>query len=306
MLAVVALLLLVAVLSLRAMDGPDRTAPPPRKSEPLVPEPWVLTHVDGRVLRRGNDGDVSLVDDDPSLGIVRLVERSRHRMLFVFSRTGGISYLGVTLRGAARTTVEQVTQGATLVPDGLLPDAPFEDGRPVGSLEAMRLFESARANVPGAIDRIVCAAADDAALDLHGSALASRKQRIDLDAPFVWRPMAFHELAGRVGGVFQGTWIEQGPARIVFVSPIPPSAIWREPAQEDREPEPWQASDPAADARALELVGSAPADPPPVELRVPVDALLMFPLRAALARARQARRERAPWNRRPIVLAPSE
>jgi hypothetical protein len=93
------------------------------------------------------------------------------------------------------------------------------------------------------------------------------------------------DIAGDVGGVFQGTWVVQGGASIVFVSPLPALSIWRDPVAESRTPEPFVSNDPIADARALELSMSPAADPPPAHLRVSVDALLMFPLRAALSHA---------------------
>jgi hypothetical protein len=128
---------------------------------------------------------------------------------------------------------------------------------------------------------------------------------VDLAKPFVWRPLAFHETGGGVGGVFQGTWIDQGDTRVVFVSPLPALAVWRNPHEESRVLEAFFSRDPLGDARALELAMSPAADPPPTEVRVPVDALLMFPLRAALARAENATRGRAPWNRRPTALRPA-
>jgi len=254
------------------------------------------------VLRRSAHGDTTLVDAAEDLGVVRLVERSRRRLLFLFARRGSLTALGVRLEGAPRAAVDLLTDGATLVPDGLLPETPFEPTRRVEPRAAIELLTAMRRIAPGAVDRIVCATADEVALTVSGATLSTGELTFDLDAPLVWRPLAFHEAGGDVGGVFQGTWVDQGDKRRVFVSPLPPLALWRDPAEGDDALAVYRSADPVADARALELATSPAADPPPQELRVPVDVLLMFPLRRALSRARGAKRERAPWHRRPTAL----
>jgi len=276
-----------------------------RNTDVVTPSPILhpsLVYTADAIRRHGPHGDTTLVDASPSLGVVRLVERSRHRMLFIFSRAGSVSYVGATLRGAQRHDLSLLEDGATLVPDGLLPEAPFQDDRCVSRHDALQLLASARTLAPGAINRIICASSDTIALDVVGSDLISGTLAVNLDEPLVWRPLAFHETGGDVGGVFQGTWVVQGGASVVFVSPLPALSIWRDPVAESRTPEPFVSHDPIADARALELSMSPAADPPPAHLRVSVDALLMFPLRAALSQARAAKREHAPWHRRPTLL----
>ncbi len=275
-----------------------RVAAPARRIGPLVCDRE-------RIVRRGPQGDTLLVDGTGPLGVVRLVERSRHRMLFVFSRAGAVTHVGALLAGSKTALVDEVTKGATVVPDGLLPDAPFAAERGLGAVEAMALLLEVRSRAPAAIDRILCATTEGVALTVSGSKLTSHDRVVDLEAPLVWRPLAFHETGGGVGGVFQGTWIDQGDTRIVFVSPLPALSVWRDPHAESRTLEALFSRDPAGDARALELAMSPAADPPPTEARVPVDALLMFPLRAALARSALATRGRAPWNRKPTALRPA-
>ncbi len=261
-----------------------------------------IVYTKDAIVRVGPRGETSLVDTNPSLGVVRLVERSRRRMLFIFSRAGSVSYVGATLRSSATGELQTLEAGATLVPDGLLPDGPFQADRCLSHDDAVELLAQARTLAPRSINRIVCASADSIAIDLIGSDLISGSVALNLDEPLVWRPLAFHETGGDVGGVFQGTWVDQGPTSVVFVSPLPSLSAWRDPHAESNDPEPFIASDPVADARALELSMSPAADPPPSHLRVSVDALLMFPLREALSHAPGARREHAPWHRRPTLL----
>jgi hypothetical protein len=272
----------------------------PSAARPAGPASLVFS--DGAIVRRGVHGDTTLVDAADDLGVVRLVERSRRRLLFLFARRGSLTTLGVRLHGAPRAAVDLLTEGATLVPDGLLPEAPFEASRRVEPRAALELMSAMRRIAPLAVDRIVCATEEEVALTVSGSTLASGELTFDLDAPLVWRPLAFHEAGGDVGGVFQGTWVDQGEKRRVFVSPLPPLALWRDPAEGDEALASYRSTDPVGDARAMELATSPAADPPPQELRVPVDALLMFPLRRALARAHGAKREHAPWHRRPTSL----
>ncbi len=298
-------LVFVAAACLRAM-GPRGQTGVGRAAETRTPEapaaPTALIITEAAVLRRGAHGVTTLVDAAADLGVVRLVDRSRRRLLFLFARRGSLAYLGVRLKGASRGALEALTEGATLVPDGLLPEVPFAPERRLAVGAAVDLLEATRRIAPGAVDRIVCATADEIVLTVSGSTLASGDLVFDLDAPLVWRPLAFHEAGGDVGGVYQGTWIDQGDKRRVFVSPLPPLALWRDPSEGDDAPAPYRSADPVADARAVELATSPAADPPPKDLRVPVDALLMFPLRRALARSRGARREHAPWHRRPTSL----
>ena len=249
------------------------------------------------IARRGANGDTVLVDGAPSLGIVRLMEESRRRMLFIFARPGSVTYVGARLTGVCREKILALERGATLVPEGIFPDLPFVGDRCLAGVDAEKLLKQSRALAPWAIDRVVCASCDTIDLDLAGSALISGDMSVDLEAPLVWRPLAFHETGGGVGGVFQGTWVVQGGASVVFVSPIPTLFTPPGPPDGDMEIVPHQPVDPAADADALARAMSPAADPPPVHLRVSVDSLLMFPLRAALAHARSARRERAPWHR---------
>jgi hypothetical protein len=268
---------------------------------PHTPHPS-LVYTKDAIARRGERSDTILVDANPSLGMVRLVERSRARMLFIFSRAGSVSYVGASLRRADRALLKTLEAGATLVPDGLLPERAFAADRCLPAADALRLLEETRARAPRAVDRIVCASADAVALDLVGSELVTGSVSLDLNEPLTWRPLAFHEGGGGVGGVFQGTWVDQGAASVVFISPLPALTVWRDPFAEGREPEPFVPEDPAADAKALELSMSPAADPPPTHLRVSVDALLMFPLREALAHAGRAKREHAPWHRRATML----
>lgn len=312
-------LLLVAAACFRAMapsaregDEPEELAGRegnaagggrPPEGEPDGPRDHAsLVFLEGSIVRRGTRGDTTLVDAADDLGVVRLVERSRRRLLFLFARRGSLTTLGVRLHGVPRAAVERLTEGATIVPDGLLPEPPFEAPRRIEPRAALELLNAMRRIAPGAVDRIVCATADEVALTVSGSTLATGDITFDLDAPLVWRPLAFHEAGGDVGGVFQGTWIDQGEKRRVFVSPLPPLALWRDPSEGDDALAAYRSADPMADARAIELATSPAADPPPQELRVPVDALLMFPLRRALSRARGAKREHAPWHRRPTAL----
>ena len=281
-----------------SQPGGAAIATPPRASRHEAS----LVFLETAIVRRGAHGDTTLVDASQDLGVVRLVERSRRRLLFLFARRGSLTTLGVRLHGAPRAAVERLTEGATLVPDGLLPEAPFDPSRRVEARTALELLNAMRRIAPSAVDRIVCATADEVALTVSGSTLETGDLTFDLDAPLVWRPLAFHEAGGDVGGVFQGTWVDQGDKRRVFVSPLPPLALWRDPAEGDDALASYRSADPIADARAVELATSPAADPPPQELRVPVDALLMFPLRRALSRARGAKREHAPWHRRPTSL----
>lgn len=258
-----------------------------------------------RIVRPGPRGDTVLVGDAQDLGVVRLVERSRQRMLFVFTRAGAVAHVGARLAGGKQPLVDEVTNGATVVPDGLLPDGAFAADRALGAVEAMALLIEVRRRAPAAIDRILCASTEGVALTVSGATLTSHDVVVDLSAPLVWRPLAFHETGGGVGGVFQGTWIEQGDKRVVFVSPLPTLSVWRDPHAESGILEALFSRDPAGDARALELAMSPAADPPPTEARVPVDALLMFPLRAALARSASATRGRAPWTKKATALRPA-
>ena len=98
-----------------------------------------------------------------------------------------------------RALVDEVTKGATVVPDGLLPDAPFAAERGLGAVEAMALLLEVRRRAPAAIDRILCATTEGVALTVSGSKLTSHDRVVDLDAPLVWRPLAFHETGGGVG-----------------------------------------------------------------------------------------------------------
>jgi hypothetical protein len=225
---------------------------------------WVA--VDGTGVRRGDGISATpLVRWDEPFGLSVLAPPDRSRLVLAFTTPRSVRYLGVRTAGvedAARTP--KLFAGTCTVAD----DCPCGEGD--GTLDpadAEALLGVVAERAPAACGRVFLTGARGEPIVFDGASFLVGGRSFDLRAGFEWRPLVFQESGTRVAAFYQGTWIRQGEAEAVLVAAMPGAALVNRSAR---------------DARRAYGVAE---DPPPRDLRVAVDHVLMAPLRQGLDRA---------------------
>ena len=185
--------------------------------------------------------------------------------MLAFTTTREVRCVRVRLMGASMDAIEQVKRAGSP-----MTDAGFEVLSEAASLDADDALEIVRyceEISPRSSARVLASGLRGERVLLDGTNLVVRSgineahdKSFDLLLPLEWRSSTFHEVGGASAMLFSALAVKQQGAEVVFVSPA-----------------------------QGELRG--PYDGPPSrEARVAIDALLLSPIRRALARAPRIRR----------------
>ncbi len=185
--------------------------------------------------------------------------------MLAFTTTREVRCVRVRLVGASMNAIEQVKRAGSP-----MSDAGFEVLSESASLDADDALEVVRyceQISPRSSARVLASGLRGERVLLDGTSLVVRSgggevndRSFDLLMPLEWRSSTFHEVGGASAMLFSALAVKQQGAEVVFVSPV-----------------------------QGELRG--PYDGPPSrESRVAIDALLLSPIRRALARAPRIRR----------------
>ena len=185
--------------------------------------------------------------------------------MLAFTTTREVRCVRVRLVGASMNAIEQVKRAGSPMSDGefeVLSESASLDAD--DALEVVRYCEQIS---PRSSARVLASGLRGERVLLDGTSLVVRSgggevndRAFDLLLPLEWRSSTFHEVGGASAMLFSALAVKQQGAEVVFVSPV-----------------------------QGELRG--PYDGPPSrEARVAIDALLLSPIRRALARAPRIRR----------------
>ncbi len=267
-----------AVLALRATRSRRET----RLDEARGPS--IVIDSAGVFRTNGRGESTCIARHDEPFGLSILTNPSQSRAVLAFTSAERTRLLAARIdspeeRDAARHALE----GAVQTSDGDLESvtggaaSPWLSGRSVA-----RLVAEVEARGPQAMGRIFLSDASGAKVSLDGDKLRKNDVLFDLAEALEWRSFVFFESGGVPSTpspgapesvtLYQATWVRQGSAELVLVSPI------------------------AGDATSLGLSRGADS-PPPRELRVAVDRLFMVPLRKAIEAAPRISRTGAPTRR---------
>ena len=189
--------------------------------------------------------------------------------MLAFTTSREVRCLRVRLVGASMNAIEQVKRVASPMTDSgfeVLSEAASLDAE--DALEVVRYCEEIS---PRSSSRVLASGLRGERVLLDGTNLVVRyggaevnDRSFDLSLPIEWRSSTFHEVGGASSMLFSALAVKQQGAEVIFVSP----------AQGDLHPQ-----------------GTAVDERPPArESRVAIDALLLSPIRRALARAPRIRR----------------
>jgi hypothetical protein len=126
----------------------------------------------------------------------------------------------------------------------------------VSASEARKLLQELGKTQHAAFQKMYLTGSLGESIELDGPLFRVDKARFDLVLPYEVRHFAFVERVGRVDGLYEATWIKQGPSEVVLVSSMGPDAE------------------------------TPVASPPPQRLRHAVDRVFFPPLLSALATAK--------------------
>jgi len=178
--------------------------------------------------------------------------------LLAFTTAKEVRCVRVRLAGASAETIAEIKRRASPMSDGAF--EVLEHAASLDALDALALARHCEQKAPRCEGRVLASGLRGERVMLDGTLLSVNDKAFDLSSPVEWRSSMFHEVGGASAMLFSALCVRQKGAEVVFVSP----------AQGDLRP---------------------PFDGPPArETRVAIDALLLSPIRKALARAPRIKR----------------
>lgn len=228
------------------------------------PRGWLV--LDAQGIRRVEPGrETKLVALREPFGVTVFARSDRSAFVLALTTPVATRFVPVRVESEgdlrdARVLVER----ATTAPET---DLSVDEATSLSATDADRLLSALSARAPAALDRVYLFDAEGSPVVLDRTELRVAGRRIDLSAPLEWRPFVFQEAGAHVASLCQATWVRQGEAEVVLVSPM---------VSDTRN------ARCAPDAR---LMQAAAGDPPPRDQRRAIDRLFMLPLRKALDRA---------------------
>jgi hypothetical protein len=225
------------------------------------PRGWLV--LDAQAIRRVEPGkEAKLVSVREPFGVTVLARADRSAFVLALTSPAATRFVPVRVDRESELAEARLLVGkATTAPES---DLPVDEATSLSATDADRLLGALSTRVPASLDRVYLFDADGNPVVLDRTELRVGTRRIDLAAPLEWRPFVFQESGAHVTSLCQATWVRQGEAEVVLVSPM---------AGDTRN------TKCAPDAR---LMQAAPGEPPPRDQRRAIDRLFMLPLRKAL------------------------
>lgn len=248
--------------------------------------------MDGRgIERRGKGGPTQLAKLDEAFGLAVFADPRRTRAILAFTTPTSARYLTARLGEADRAETDRaLLKRAAAIAESDALGAQL-DAATLSSSDAEAIVSSIEARTPEAIGRIFESGPAGEPIVLDRSALKVGNKTFDLAAPLEWKAFMFHETVGAIAMLYHATWVRQDASEVVLVSPMPPevSSLFSEGPEELRAVVERSSEMQRAVAKDLRVMQAAADMPPPVETRIAVERMFMFPLRRALDTAPRAR-----------------
>ncbi|HEX8791688.1 MAG TPA: hypothetical protein VF765_12120 [Polyangiaceae bacterium] len=230
-----------------------------RRMQP--PHGWLV--LDAQTIRRVEPGRESkLVALREPFGVTVLARSDRSAFVLALTSPAATRFVPVRVeKEGDLAEARMLAEKATTAPES---DLPVDEAMSLSARDADRLLRALAARLPAVLERVYLFDADGDPVVLDRTELRVGSRRIDLASPLEWRPFVFQETGAHVSSLCQATWVRQGEAEVVLVSPM---------AGDTRN------TKCAPDAR---LMQASPGEPPPRDQRRAIDRLFMLPLRKAL------------------------
>ena len=246
---------------------------------------------DTRIERRGRRGRTVLAMFAEPFGLAVFADPRRTRAILAFTSPAQSRYLTARLGEAEQGDADRalLARSAAVAESDAL-GAQLDDST-LAARDAEALIAYVQDRAPDAVGRIVVSGANGEPVVLDRQSLRVGPQTFDLAASLDWKAFMFHETVGAMAMLYHATWVRQNDAEVVLVSPMPPevSSLFAEGPDEVRSVVERSSEMQRAVAKDLRVMQATADTPPPVETRVAVERLFMFPLRRALDTAPRAR-----------------
>lgn len=248
--------------------------------------------IEGEHIKRRNRRETTeLAAFDAPFGLAVFADPRRTRAILAFTTPTTVRYL--TARLGHRESIEadkSLRQRAAAVAESDALGAQL-DLATLSAKDAESLIAVVAARQADAVGRIFVTGATGETVVLDRTALRVGSKVFDLAEPLEWKAFMFHETVGSMAMLYHATWVRQELSEVVLVSSMPPevSALFSDGPDEVRAVVERSSEMPRAIARDLRIMQASADTPPPVETRVAVERMFMFPLRRALDSAPRAR-----------------
>ncbi len=276
------------VLGLIALGGFVRLALARRQRGTSTGE--VVLGVAG-VERRSRRGQTQLATFADPFGLAVFADPRRTRAILAFTTHTTARYLSVRLGETDAAEADRaIMKRAAAVAESDALGARLDDAT-LSSSDAEALVTSVAARAPEALGRIYVSGPAGEPIVLDRGSLRVGAKLFDLGAPLEWKAFMFHETVGAMAMLYHATWVRQDASEVVLVSPMPPevSSLFSEAPEEVRAVVERSSEMQRAVAKDLRVMQASADTPPPVETRIAVERMFMFPLRRALDTAPRAR-----------------
>lgn len=291
-----------AVLAVVAVAGLIRVALALRaqKARPNLGE---IVLDDLHVERRSRRGTTELASFKSPFGLAVFADPRRTRVILAFTTPTSARYLtarlGDEVEGAAHADRALLSRAAAVAESDAL-GAQLDEAT-LSSTDAEALLAFVEKRSPEATERIYVSGPAGEPIVLERRALKVGAKVFDLTAPLEWKAFMFHETVGAMAMLYHATWVRQDLSEVVLVSPMPPevSSLFADGPDEVRAVVERSSEMQRAVARDLRVMQAAADAPPPVETRIAVERMFMFPLRRALDTAPRARVSVPPFRTAP-------
>ncbi|MFO0669136.1 MAG: hypothetical protein U0235_05820 [Polyangiaceae bacterium] len=280
------------VLGVVALAGLLRVALAVRAQKRVPPLGEIL--LDGaHVERRSRRGTTELASFAAPFGLAVFADPRRTRGSLAFTTPTSARYLTARLGDEAEGAVvadRALLARAAAVAESDALGAQLDEAT-LSSADAERLLAFVEKRAPEATERIFVSGPAGEPIVLERRALKVGTKVFDLTAPLEWKAFMFHETVGAMAMLYHATWVRQDMSEVVLVSPMPPevSSLFADGPDQVRAVVERSSEMQRAVARDLRVMQAAADAPPPVETRIAVERMFMFPLRRALDTAPRAR-----------------
>lgn len=241
--------------------------------------------------RRGRRGPTQLANFKEPFGVAVFADPRRTRAILAFTTPTSARYLTARLGEADSVDADRaVLKRAAAVAESDALGAQLDEAT-LSAVDAEALVVAVEGRAPDAIGRIFVSGPAGEPVVLDRASLRVGPKTFDLSAPLEWKAFMFHETVGAMAMLYHATWIRQDASEVVLVSPMPPevSSLFSEGPEEVRAVVERSSEMQRAVAKDLRVMQASADTPPPVETRVAVERMFMFPLRRALDTAPRAR-----------------
>ncbi len=246
---------------------------------------------DQRIDRRSRRGSTELAAFGEPFGLAVFADPRRTRAILAFTTPTSARYLTARLGDREQGDADRaLIRRAAAVAESDALGAQL-DNATLSSVDAESLVALVHERSPEAIGRIFVSGASGEAVVLERGSLRVGAKVFDLAAALEWKAFMFHETVGAMAMLYHATWVRQDLSEVVLVSPMPPevSSLFADGPEEVRAVVERSSEMQRAVAKDLRVMQALADTPPPVETRVAVERLFMFPLRRALDTAPRAR-----------------